>query len=183
MGHATESNEEDVVGFLKAQHKQIEALLKEVVATVGADRVEKFRDLCHLLTIHEAGEEAVVHPVASRALKHGEAMVAARLKEEMAAMTTIAELKLLDPSSDAFDVKLRKLQSSVVAHAGREERDELNKLIKNIDRDRLLRMRKAVEMVESRTDGDAPDDTKATDPGVYERVTLVNPRDWAAGGP
>jgi len=179
MGHVTKSNEEDVVSFLKGQHRQIEALFKEVVARVGADRVEKFRDLCHLLTIHEAGEEAVVHPVASRALKHGETVVAARLKEESAAMTTIVELKVLDPSSDEFDTKLRKLQTSVLAHAGREEREELNKLAKSIDRDRLLRMRKAVEMVESRASSDAQE----TDPGVYERVTLVSPRDWATGGP
>jgi hemerythrin superfamily protein len=178
MRHQANANDENVVHFLKGQHKEIEALFKNVVDGVGAQRKERFRELCHLLAMHEAGEETVVHPAARRTLKGGAAVVAARLLEETNAKRAIAELKVLDPDSDTFDTKIRELQISVLAHAGREEREELNKLAGSIDEERLLRMRKAVEIAEFR----ASDGEEESDPGVYERVTTVSPRGSAAGG-
>jgi hypothetical protein len=178
MGHQVRAHDGDVVMFLKSQHKQIEALFREVVATLGTDRQEKFLELCRLLSRHEAAEEVVVHPVARGVLKGGEAMVAARLREETEAKRAIAELKVLDPSSDAFDTKIRELQSSVLADAGCEEREELDRLTESVDAARLMRMRSAVEMAESRAGG-----AEDTDPGVYDRVTAVGPGDSATGRP
>jgi hemerythrin superfamily protein len=172
MGYSVQAKDGDVVSFLKGQHKQIEALFKDVVESAGTEREDRFHELCRLLTIHEAGEEAVVHPAASLALKDGAAEVAERLGEETEAREAIAELKLLDTSSDEFNSKIRELETNVLAHASREERQELNKLAGSIDAERLMRMRKAVEVAEACADDDADD----TDPHIYERVTPVDPR-------
>jgi hemerythrin superfamily protein len=177
MGHQVNANDGNVVSFLKNQHKQIKVLFEEVIAKAGADREEKFRELCRLLTMHEAGEEAVVHPAATRALPRGEAVVAARIREETEAKKAISELKVLNPSSAEFDTKIHKLRSAVLAHAGREEREEFNKLAGSIDEGRLMRMRRAVETAESRAASGMED----TDPGVYEPAAPAHARDSAAG--
>jgi hypothetical protein len=173
MGVHVKSNGGDVISFLKAQHKEIKALFEDVVAERGPERAAKFRRLCSLLARHEAGEEGVVHPVATRALDGGEAMVAARLSEETAAKKAIGDLKGLDPSSNEFDMQIRALQAKVLMHAEREEREELRKLAASLDQERLMRMRKTVERTEA-----LADDSDDTDPNVYERTTMpANGRD------
>jgi hypothetical protein len=149
MGTQLKNSDGDVVTFIKAQHAQIKRLFERVVAESGDEREQAFRSLTQLLDVHEAGEETVVHPVAMRVIAGGEAMIAARLKEEATAKKAIAQLKTLDVDSEEFDMKIRSLQSDVLAHAGNEEREELDKLAGTLDRERLLKMRKAVELAES----------------------------------
>ncbi len=139
----------DVVSFLKAQHQRVKGLFSRVLSSKGEAREEAFFALRRLMAIHETAEEEIVHPAARRALQGGEAVVAARLREENEAKTVLSELETIDVDSAEFETKLRKLQSAVLAHAESEETLEFSRLAGVLDADKLKRMRKAVELAEA----------------------------------
>ncbi len=150
MGTMTKtiSSGADVVAFLKEQHQQVKSLFTTVLGAKGQHRADAFRQLRRTLAVHETAEEEIVHP-AARALPGGDAMVAARLKEENAAKTALVELEKLDVDSSEFTAKLRKLQTDVLAHAESEEKLEFDRLSTQLDPPRLQRMQKAVAFAES----------------------------------
>jgi hemerythrin superfamily protein len=139
---------EDVVSYLKQQHKQVKALLAKVLESKGAMRETAFGDLRRMMAVHETAEEEIVHP-AARALPGGDAEVDARLKEENAAKKALIGLEKLDVDSVEFETKFRGLQTAVLAHAESEEKLEFDRLGSKFDAARLKRMKKAVEFAES----------------------------------
>jgi hemerythrin superfamily protein len=94
----TVARNEDVVGLLKNQHKQVKILFGEVFATKGLQRVEAFFELRRLIAIHETAEEESVHPTARKALSGGDRIVSARLKEENEGKKALAQLESLHVS-------------------------------------------------------------------------------------
>jgi hemerythrin superfamily protein len=145
----------DVIGFLKQQHEQIKALFESVLAAEGQERAREFSKLKNLMTAHEAAEEAIVHPAAEQTLAGGHAEVSARVKEETKAKEALSTLATLDVTSSDFETKLRTLQKAVLTHAKSEEKQEFDKLAKKLDNGQLKEMRKAVEVVEAKTLGQA----------------------------
>jgi hemerythrin superfamily protein len=149
MGTVTEfKTGEDVVTYLKHQHKQIKGLLARVLESTGDERQTAFADLRRMLAVHETAEEEIVHP-AARALPGGDAEVADRLKEENAAKTALIALEKLDVDSVPFETKFRALEADVLAHAESEETLEFDRLGSKLDSAKLNRMKKAVELAES----------------------------------
>lgn len=142
------SNGDDVVSFLKQQHQQIQGLFEKVRSSVGEERERQFYSLRRLLAVHETAEEEVVHPAARRALPNGEALVSERLKEENHAKQVLSKLESLDCNSAEFDTMFSQLESSVLAHAQAEEREEFGKLAAALDQERLQRMRRMAEFAE-----------------------------------
>ena len=140
-------NGSDVVTYLKGQHEQIKTMFTEVLETSGSRREEAFWRLRRTLAVHETAEEEIIHP-AARALPGGGAIVAARLKEENAAKRVLVELEKLQVDSVDFTMKMRALESDVLAHAESEETLEFARLEETLDEARLQRMRKAVEVAE-----------------------------------
>jgi hypothetical protein len=143
------SNGEDVVSFLKAQHREIKGMLEQVLMASGEQRAKAFVVLRRLLAVHETAEEEIVHPAARRALADGESVVQARLREEKLAKEALGELEQLDTDSPEFESELRALAADIVAHAEREEREEFDRLAVTLDATRLERMRRAAEFAES----------------------------------
>jgi hemerythrin superfamily protein len=139
----------DVVTFLKEQHDQIEAALKQVTNTSGKERQDAFFALRRLLAVHETAEEEIVHPAARGAVPAGDSVVEARLHEEHEAKKLLTELETLDVDTLEFETRFATLSSSVIAHAEAEERYEFEPLGNRLDQSRLERMRKAVSFAES----------------------------------
>ncbi len=140
---------QDVISFLKEQHKEMKALLSNVSSTKGEERSNAFYELRRMLAVHETAEEEVVHPAARRALPDGEAIIEARLREENEAKTALAELETLDIDSSEFESKFAALAKAVLAHAAAEEREEFARLAITLEPERLDRMQRAVELAES----------------------------------
>jgi hemerythrin superfamily protein len=139
----------DVVSFLKDQHRQVKGLFEKVEAASGEERAKAFFSLRRMLAVHETAEEEIVHPAARRALPDGEVVVAARLREENEAKTALARLETLEVDSREFETAFRALKASVIAHAESEEKEEFERLGSRLDPARLDRMRKAVEIAEA----------------------------------
>lgn len=113
----------DVIDLLKHQHTQIRRAFRRA-ALPGPIRRRAFHDLVRLLAVHEAAEEAHVHPKVRRALPGGRALAAARRREEKEAKKLLTRLYRIGPDGRGYLGALRELRKAVLAHAGREEREE-----------------------------------------------------------
>lgn len=142
------SSGNDVVLFLKEQHRQVEAGFEQVLGASGEQRKAAFLALRRLLAVHETAEEEVVHPAARRALPDGNVIVDARLQEENEAKRLLAGLEDVDVDSPDFVRQFTRLQSSVLSHARAEEQDEFERLALTLEQKELERMRKAVTLAE-----------------------------------
>jgi hemerythrin superfamily protein len=140
---------EDVVAFLKAQHERIKGMFDAVTNTAGDERDAAFVQLRQLLAVHETAEEEIVHPRAKRELADGEAVVAARLREEHDAKQKLAALEKLDVDSSEFMSAFREFQADVLAHAEAEEHDEFAQLAAELDDEQLQKMRNTVKTAEA----------------------------------
>jgi hemerythrin superfamily protein len=143
------NNGNDVVAFLKEQHRQVNSLFAEIDSAHGEERAQAFYALRRMLAVHETAEEEIVHPTARRVLPDGDAVVALRLKEENEAKKALTEIEKLDVDSSEFEQQFKILRSKVAAHAESEERDEFERLRSRFDASRLERMRTAVEFAEA----------------------------------
>jgi hemerythrin superfamily protein len=139
----------DVVQFLEEQHEQVKSLFTAILGSHGKERERRFFDLRRLLAVHETAEEEIIHPAARKAIPGGVAIVAARLQEERAAKKVLAELEQMNVDSPEFEAELRTFKDSVLAHAEAEEQQEFAHLTGELERERLERMRRVVQLAEA----------------------------------
>lgn len=112
----------EVTSVVKDQHAAIRRAFWRAAAP-GRRRDSEFRRLVRMLATHEAAEQAHVHPAARRAGRT--AAAAARQGEEEQAKQLLARLWQIGPYGNGYLPALRALRGEVLAHAAREERDEL----------------------------------------------------------
>jgi hypothetical protein len=118
----------DAVDVLLAQHALVEDLFRETLAATGPTRQERFTELVRTLRVHEAAEQAVVHPAARDRVDDAEGLVATRLAEEEEASELLNALVDVGPGAEGFDAALRELRLRVLMHARHEERYEFTRL-------------------------------------------------------
>ncbi|MEU4895077.1 hemerythrin domain-containing protein [Streptomyces sp. NPDC044780] len=127
---------ENVVDVLTRQHRQIRLGFLRA-ALPGPWRRRNFDRLMRLLAVHEAAEEAHVHPVARRVLRHGRELAARRRAEEKQAKELLIALWHTGPDGAGYLRRLNEVRRVVSRHAAREEREEFQALRKAISLPRL----------------------------------------------
>lgn len=137
----------DVIDFLESQHNEVERLMQEVQSTTGDDQRNAFQCLVRLLAVHETAEEEVIHPLV-RYTEDGEAVVAARLKEEAEAKETLAALEKLEVGTAGFTRQFDEFAAAVKNHAEHEEREEFPRIKAAESDGARQRLRVAVEVAE-----------------------------------
>jgi hypothetical protein len=110
----------DVLAILLEQHARIRELFRRTREAPEGDRERLFAELRRLLVVHETAEEMIVRPV-TRAASGGGRVAEDRNAEEHAATRILADLERIGPSSAGFGAALASLESSVAAHAQRED--------------------------------------------------------------
>ena len=163
----TFSTGDDVVTYLKGQHRQIRTMFDEVSSSSGKAQATAFLALRGMLAIHEAAEEAIIHPIARIKLTDGGAIVDKRLSEESQCRLTLAALEEMDLGAPIFTENLQRLKDNVSAHAAAEEREEFAMLVNIIDPVWLVRMRMAAEMAEAVAPTRAPSATEDRAPFLF----------------
>lgn len=113
----------DVVKLLHSQHGQIKRGFLAALLP-GPGRQRRFDRLRELLAVHEAAEEAHVHPVARKVGGEGARLIRARLDEERAAKKLLRDLERSGTHEPGYSTKLLRLATAVVRHARHEEREE-----------------------------------------------------------
>jgi hypothetical protein len=121
----------DVVDLLTGQHAQIRRAFRRA-ALPGRARRSAFYQLVRLLAVHEAAEEAHVHPVARHAAAAGKEVTSARRAEERQAKKLLTDLWKIGPDGDGYLRALRSLRRAVLAHVAHEEREEFPALLRHV---------------------------------------------------
>lgn len=136
----------NVVELLTDQHRHIEKLFDEVQTTAGEARVRAFDELRRMLSVHEAAEEIVTHPNATR---HGAGdVVEARQAEEHEAKELLSSLDGMDTTSPEFETGVARLRGMVMEHARNEEEQEFPLLLAEAGPAELEKMAAAVKAAE-----------------------------------
>lgn len=139
------SSSADIVDLLTDQHRQIRRAFRKA-AMPGAERPRRFGELVRLLAVHEAGEEAHVHPLVRHAMPGGRQLAAERRQEEKQAKKLLTALWKAGPQVAGYIGYARylnglmALRRAVLTHAAREEREEFTALRQKVSapRRRLL---------------------------------------------
>jgi hypothetical protein len=118
---------EDAVDVLTRQHREIRRGFVRA-ALPGPARRRQFDRLMRLLAVHEAAEEAHVHPLARRVLRSGPQLTALRRQEEKQAKRLLLELRRTGPDAPGYLRQLNRVRTAVARHAAREEREEFTAL-------------------------------------------------------
>ncbi|WP_234438478.1 hemerythrin domain-containing protein [Streptomyces sp. NRRL S-340] len=139
---------EDAVDVLTRQHRQIKIGFLRA-ALPGPPRRRNFDRLMRLLAVHEAAEEAHVHPVARRALEHGRELAARRRHEEKEAKELLVALWRTGPEGRGYLRLLNQARRAVAGHAAREEREEFAALRKAVSATRLRMLGAEVKLTQA----------------------------------
>ena len=145
----TTERRSDVIVFLRSQHTLLRELLGAVLVVRGEDRGQAFARLRRTLAVHEAAEQAMLHPLARRTLPRGGSIVAARVAEEEATKSAIAALERLNVDSAEFEAGFHVAEATVLRHIQAEEREEFSILAGRSDGAPPGRMRELAELAET----------------------------------
>ena len=126
----------DVVKLLKHQHSQIRRGFVTALLP-GPGQQRRFDRLRTLLAVHEAAEEAHVHPVAKKATGKAARVIGARLAEEKSAKQLLHGLERKRAGTPAYTAGLLRLAVAVSRHARHEERREFPLLRRGVSTPRL----------------------------------------------
>jgi hypothetical protein len=138
---------EDAVDVLTRQHRQIKLGFLRA-ALPGAPRRRNFDRLMRLLAVHEAAEEAHVHPLARRVLRHGRELTARRRHEEKEAKRLLVALWRTGPDGPGYLRRLNEARRAVTRHAAREEREEFAALRRAVRPSRLRLLGSEVKLTQ-----------------------------------
>ncbi len=138
---------DDAADILTRQHAQIRRGFYKA-AVPGPTRRRAFDQLMRLLAVHEAAEEAHVHPVARRALRAGRAVAARRREEEKQAKKLLVRLWRTGPYGKGYLRQLNAARRAVLAHAAREEREEFAALRRAVGAGRLRMLGAEVKLAQ-----------------------------------
>jgi hypothetical protein len=141
------ADEVDGIDFLRAQHREIDAGFRTVVAAQGEERIAAFADLRRLIVVHEAAELLVLH-ARTRHLRGGSELAHDVVDEEKQGKEVLAHLERLDPDSALFAAEFDRLAVAVRAHAEHEERDEFPLITARLDIEERLAMGRALRAAE-----------------------------------
>jgi hemerythrin superfamily protein len=122
-GRVKEATGQDVVDLLQARHHEITLLMEEYERSAGDPRLREhlLDDLRRKLSIHEAVEEQLIHPLARRSLPDGHRIVVEVLAQEQRATELLARIEHTEPNTPEMDALTTELFAGVRAHASTEE--------------------------------------------------------------
>jgi hemerythrin superfamily protein len=126
----------DAIKMLKKQHREVEALFKELEKAKSAGpRRKTFEKIADALAIHATIEEKHFYPAAKK--KQTEDMLLESVEEHLQVKRVIADLLKLDANDPTFMAKATVLKEDIQHHVEEEEDDLFPKVQKLLDDDEL----------------------------------------------
>jgi hemerythrin superfamily protein len=113
----------DAIDLLRAQHRAVDGLFRQIQAAKGTSKAASFRELADLLAVHATIEEWIFYPGVQSA--ETEELLAESTEEHLAMKRTLADMLDEDVDGETFDAKLSVLQEQVHHHAIEEEEAKL----------------------------------------------------------
>jgi len=126
----------DAIKMLKKQHREVEALFKELEKAKSANpRRKLFEKVADALAVHATIEERHFYPAVKK--KQTEDMLLEAVEEHLEVKRVIADLLDLEPSDPVFMAKVSVLKEDVMHHVEEEEGELFPKVQKLLDDDEL----------------------------------------------
>jgi hemerythrin superfamily protein len=139
--------QQDAIAILKADHKTVKELFKQVEDTSerAKAQLQKLGDqICAELTVHAEIEEKIFYPAIQERTKRGHKEekdeVYEAYEEHAAAKKVIEDIQATDASDESYKPKLTTL-SELIDHHVKEEETEMFPHVKELfDEDELLEL-------------------------------------------
>jgi len=126
----------NAIKMLKKQHREVEALFKELEkAKSAAPRRKVFEKVADALAVHATIEERHFYPAVNK--KQTQSMVLEAVEEHLVVKRVIADLLDMDASDPIFMAKVSVLKEEVQHHVEEEEEELFPKVQKLLDDDEL----------------------------------------------
>jgi hemerythrin superfamily protein len=126
----------DAIKMLKKQHREVEALFKQLEKAKSAGpRRRIFEELADALAVHATIEERHFYPAAKK--KQTEDMVLEAAEEHLEVKRVIADLLDLEANDPVFMAKVTVLKEDVQHHVEEEEEQLFPKVEKLLDDEEL----------------------------------------------
>jgi hemerythrin superfamily protein len=141
---------EDVVELLLTRHRQAEMLIDDYdnLAADPATREQVLAELGRHLSVHEAVEEQLVHPLVRRQLPDGHGMAVEVLAQEQEAKELLAAIEETHPGTNEFEDLVRRLFAGVRLHIHTEETEVFPALRLHLGPRERMRLGAMVERAE-----------------------------------
>lgn len=127
----------DLLGHVVRDHAEIKQLMESVRLSSGPARRQAFERLVRKIVAHETAEQEFVHPLLRGDLAGG---TEARLTEEKASETLLAELEDMGPDDPAFEARFEEFRTAVLDHATQEENEEHPRIAAKVNPQRLRQL-------------------------------------------
>jgi hypothetical protein len=137
---------DELVALITGQHGRIKTLMTDVTMATDVDRLAAFDGFRRYLAIHEAAEQALLHPQGLVAFDDDN-VSQRRITEEQDAAAVIASLESMRNPAD-FKVQFGLLQEAVIRHAEAEEHEELPRLVAALPEDTIEKVLEGFALVE-----------------------------------
>ena len=113
----------DALDLLRAQHRAVDRLFREIQSARGTSKATSFRELADMLAVHATIEEWI--SIQASAAPRRKTLLAESTEEHLAMKRTLADMLDEDVAGDTFDAKLSVLEEQVHHHAIEEEEGKL----------------------------------------------------------
>jgi len=134
----------NAIKLLKQQHREVEALFKQLEKAKGAGQRRKvFEKIADALAVHATIEERHFYPSVKE--RKTEGILLESLEEHLAIKRVIADLLDCGPGDYTFMAKAKVLKDEVEHHVEEEEHDLFPKVEKLFDRRELDEIGQAME--------------------------------------
>src|SRR3954471_16495299 len=122
-GPMSTADDLDALDLLRAQHRAVDGLFRQIQSAKGARKATSFNELADMLAVHATIEEWIFYP-GVRSTETEELLAESR-EEHLAMKRTLADMLDEDVAGEAFDAKLSVLEEQVHHHAMEEEEAKL----------------------------------------------------------
>ena len=126
----------NAIKLLKQQHREVEALFKQLEKARSArPRQKAFEQIADKLAVHATIEERHFYPSVNR--RATEEILLEAVEEHLGVKRVIADMLDLDAGDETFEAKAKVLKDLVEHHVEEEEKDLFPKIQKLLDADEL----------------------------------------------
>lgn len=135
-----------IIKLIRADHERVKEHFGGLEDVSGDKLADWFCELRELLVRHEVAEEMTLYPTFRSEVAEGDKIADARIAEQQAAESKLAELEKMDPQSPSFLADLMQLRPAVLEHAKKEEADVLSRLEQVLSAERLEDLGRTYEL-------------------------------------
>jgi hemerythrin superfamily protein len=173
----------DIIELLKADHKEVKALLKQLTADEEPEDCDALFDKLYTsLQVHTRFEEEEVYPLLKEQEETKDLALEA-YEEHQQAKTLLEALNELDEDDETCTAKMNVLSEDLLHHIKEEEGELFPKLKKAVDAETLRALGESYQQLKDETEAEEGDeDEESEDDAEEEEAPAAQKKPAAKAG-